>query len=180
MATLWDQLNRVFPEVLSPEPREAINGTKLLEKVRAHLEGDYSENSIRPHFSEMSQDPTSSIAKVSDGHGYYLRKVENRDALDLPTPAGAAKSADATEGRDIQLEEKFRSIFMRYSERSNSFPMHVEHTRASSRAAGINRWKFPDVVLLGWGVGELTDQGFRLDPNLLAVKMSLGEHVLVA
>ncbi len=33
MATLWDQLNRVFPEVLSPDPGEAINGTKLLEKV---------------------------------------------------------------------------------------------------------------------------------------------------
>ena len=60
MATLWEQLNRLFPEVLSPEPREAINGTKLLEKVRNCLEGEYSENSIRQHFSEMSQDPTSS------------------------------------------------------------------------------------------------------------------------
>lgn len=173
MATLWEQLNRLFPEVLSPEPREAINGTKLLEKVRNCLEGEYSENSIRQHFSEMSQDPTSSIAKVADGHGYYLRKPENRESLAGPI---AAEPVKASEGREVQLEEKFRSIFMRHSERSNLFPMHVEHTRASSRAAGINRWKFPDVVLLGWGVGEMIDQGYRLDPNLLTVKMSLGEQ----
>ncbi|MEO8662978.1 MAG: hypothetical protein ABI693_31255 [Bryobacteraceae bacterium] len=54
--------------------------------------------------------------------------------------------------------------------------MHVEHTRASNSAAGKNHWKFPDVVLLNWGVWEVTDQGNRLDPNLLAVKTSLGEQ----
>lgn len=40
----------------------------------------------------------------------------------------------------------------------------------------MNRWKFPDVVLLEWGARELTDQGYRLDPNLLQVRMSLGEQ----
>jgi hypothetical protein len=175
VATLWEQLDRLFPEVLSADPRQAINGTKLLDKVRGHLDGVYSENSIRQHFSEMSQDPTSSIAKVADGHGYYLRKIEDRENS-LPSAAEIPKGEQPAAGRDIQLEEKFRSIFIRHSERSNLFPMHVEHTRATSRAAGINRWKFPDVVLLGWGVGEVTDQGYRLDPNLLAVKTSLGEQ----
>jgi hypothetical protein len=175
MATLWEQLNRLFPGVLSADPRQAINGTKLLEKVRGRLDGEYAENSIRQHFSEMSQDPTSSIAKVADGHGYYLRKTDDQEGPGPPA-AEPPEEEEITGGREIQLEEKFRSIFMRHAERSNSFPMHVEHTRASSRAAGINRWKFPDVVLLGWGVGELTDQGYRLDPNLLAVKMSLGEQ----
>jgi len=50
VATLWDQLNRVFPEVLSPEPREAINGTKLLEKVRTHL-----ENTLRTRSDSTSR-----------------------------------------------------------------------------------------------------------------------------
>jgi hypothetical protein len=175
MATLWEQLTRLFPDVLSSDPQQAINGTKLLEKIRDRLDGEYSENSIRQHFSEMSQDPTSPIAKVADGHGYYLRKNENRESAE-PPPPDTAKSVDVPEGRDVQLEEKFRSIFMRHAERSNLFPMHVEHTRASSRIAGVNRWKFPDVLLVGWGAGELTDQGYRLDPNLLAVKMSLGEQ----
>jgi hypothetical protein len=32
------------------------------------------------------------------------------------------------------------------------------------------------VVLLRWEAGDLTDQGFRLDPNVLALRMSLGEQ----
>ena len=178
MATLWDQLNKLYPEVLSADPAAAVNGTKLLEKVAGRLDGDYSENSIRQHFSEMSQDPTSSIAKVTSGHGYYLRQQPESQAVgaDSVAPIVQVEPIEASAGRDLQAEEKFRSIFMRHSERSNLFPMHVEHTRASARAAGVNRWKFPDVVLLNWGVGELTDQGYRLDPNLLQVKMSLGEQ----
>jgi hypothetical protein len=175
MATLWEQLDRLSHEVLSPDPGKAINGTKLLEKIRSKLDGEYSENSIRQHFSQMSKEPTSSIAKVTDGHGYYLRQQESGSPTPLQ-PEAAKTSGEDPEGRELQLEEKFRSIFIRYSERSDLFPMHVEHTRASARVAGVNRWKFPDVVLLGWGVGEVTDQGYRLDPHLLAVKMSLGEQ----
>ncbi len=177
MATLWEQLNKLYPEVLSPDPASAINGTKLLEKIAARLDGDYSENSIRQHFSEMSQDSTSSIAKVASGHGYYLRPQPEGQAAaaDSVGPTSKIQPVEESAGRELQLEEKFRSIFMRYAERSNLFPMHIEHTRATTRAAGVNRWKFPDVVLLNWGVGEMTDQGYRLDPNLLQVKMSLGE-----
>ncbi|MEO8662977.1 MAG: hypothetical protein ABI693_31250 [Bryobacteraceae bacterium] len=78
MATLWEQLNRLYPEILSSDPHAAINGTKLLEKVRGRLDGQYAENTIRQHFSVMSQDATSAIAKIADGHGYYLRKSESR------------------------------------------------------------------------------------------------------
>ncbi|MBS1872427.1 MAG: hypothetical protein JSU00_04380 [Acidobacteria bacterium] len=177
MANLWEQLNRLYPEVLSPDPASAINGTKLFEKVVGRLEGEYAENSIRQHFSVMSQDPTSSIAKVTTGHGYYLREqLTSQATIDSAAPTLLSTPVELSKGRDLQLEEKFRFIFMRHAERSNVFPMHVEHTRASSRAAGVNRWKFPDVVLLNWRVGDMTDQGYRLDPNLLQVKMSLGEQ----
>jgi hypothetical protein len=126
----------------------------------------------------MSKDLTSSIAKIADGHGYYLRNTENRVNLEPPPGAEVSTATEVSGGREIQLEEKFRSIFIRHSEQANQkFPMHVEHTRATRREAGVNQWKFPDVVLLDWeGVGDLTDQGlYRLDPNLLAVKTSLGE-----
>jgi len=125
----------------------------------------------------MSQDPTSSIAKVTSGHGYYLRLQPDSQAaaVDSTAPSALTEPLEASAGRELQLEEKFRSIFMRHAERNNFFPMHVEHTRASARAAGVNRWKFPDVVLLNWGVGDVTDQGYRLDPDLLQVKISLGE-----
>lgn len=175
MATLKEQLNKLFPEVLQPEPADAVNGSSLLEMVRSRLDGDYSDNSIRTHFSVMSQDPTSSIAKIADGHGYYLRATQPSASVGH-SPTTPSVQGDPGAGRESQSEEKFRSIFMRHSEQANQkFAMHVEHTRAVRREAGVNQWKFPDVVLLGWGVGELTDQGYRLDPNLLAVKTSLGE-----
>ena len=153
-----------------------MNGTKLLEKVVKLLESEYSENSIRQHFSVMSQDPTSTIAKVTSGHGYYLRQQPESQGADSAAQNPQTGLFEGSAGRELQLEEKFRSIFMRHAERSNLFPMHVEHTRAIPRAAGINRWKFPDVVLLNWSVGEMKDQGYRLDKNLLRVKTSLGEQ----
>lgn len=183
MATLWDQLNQLYGEVLPRNPEEAINGTKLLGLIVEKLDGRYAANSIRQHFSEMSKDPTSSIAKVTVGQGYYLRQqpeTENIISSSSPLEEDTTAICEPPGGRDVQSEEKFRSIFIRYSERSSTFPMHVDHTRASTRAAaGVNKWKFPDVVLLNWEVGEMTDQGYRLDPNLLRVKMGLGEQPFV-
>lgn len=86
------------------------------------------------------------------------------------------KPTDVTEQKKAnQLEEKFRAIFLRYSESNNQFPVHVEHTRGSRRPAGVNRWKFPDVIALEWEVGEVTDGGFTLAKDMLEVKKSLGE-----
>lgn len=173
METLWKQLNDLFPETLPPNPEAAINGTRLFEKVRDRLEG-YSEKSIRQHFSIMSQDPSSSIAKKADGHGYYLRKPEVAEQAAAPE---APPSTETAEGREAQLEEKFRAIFMRHSELSNLFPMPIDHTRATKISAGINRWKFPDVVLLRWEVSKVTDQEYEIDPDLLEAKKSLGEQL---
>jgi hypothetical protein len=73
MATLREQLNQLFPEVLSKDPSTALNGTELLEKVRSRLADEYSDGTIRQQFSVMSQDATSSIAKVTTRQGYNLR-----------------------------------------------------------------------------------------------------------
>ncbi len=180
MASLREKLDTMFPEILPDDPNNAINGTKLLAKVQEKLDDEYAENSIRQHFSTMSQEATSRIAKVSYGHGYYLRPDESTEPEEpAPDDAAGEDETQVADGRESQLEEKFRSIFIRYAEQSNQFAMHIEHTRAAHRAAGVNRWKFPDVVLLSWEVGEVVDQGYRLDPNLLEVKTSLGEQPFV-
>jgi hypothetical protein len=180
MASLREQLSGLFPKVLPSSPDEAINGTELIERVRPLLEGEYATQSLRQHFSAMSADPTSPIAKVDQGQGYYLR----------PSPPTAIASEDLTQsegvvppagtdesgGRGDQREEKFRSFFMRWSESNNLYPMIVEHTKGARQRAGINKWKFPDVVLLRWEVGAVTDKGFRLAKDLLEVKRSLGEQ----
>ena len=169
--TLWNQLNSVFPSVLQADASKAISGTKLLELVTPKLEGDFKENAIRAYFSYMSQDPTTTLAKKSDGQGYYLRNKQ-----DQQQPSNISQGIPALSGRDEQAEEKFRAVFMRYSELTSlQFPMRIDHTSAKKKEAGVNQWKFPDVVILGWGVGEPTEEGSKLDPILLAVKSSLGE-----
>jgi hypothetical protein len=180
MPSLKEQLSGIFPKVLPNSSDEAINGTELIERVRPLLDGEYATQSLRQHFSAMSADPTSPIAKVDQGQGYYLRTspqpiVASSDpalAEDTAPPTGS----DGPAGRGDQWEEKFRSFFMRWSESSNLYPMMVEHTRGAKQRAGINKWKFPDVVLLRWEVGAVTDKGFRLAKDLLEVKRSLGEQ----
>ncbi len=183
MATLRDQLNKLLPTVLPANPDDALNGTELRKLVTPLLEGEYSENSIRSHFSVMSADPTSPIAKVDQGHGYYLRPTaqpptqrSSPGGREPIVPSVVAPSPEETGARTAQREEKFRSVYMRYSELTNQFPMHVEHTKGSRQRAGINKWKFPDLVLLRWEVGEVTDIGFRLTREVLEVKRSLGEQ----
>ncbi len=151
MPTLWSQLNTIYPNVLSPDPERSINGTQLFDAVKGRLDGDYAETSIRQHFSEMSRDPTTSIAKLALRHGYYLRPTQDRETVEVAASSNAVTTA-AIGTRGEQPEEKFRAIFIRLAERENRFPMHIEHTRASGRTAGINLWKFPDVVLLQWEV----------------------------
>jgi hypothetical protein len=123
----------------------------------------------------MSKDLSCSIAKVSYGHGYYLREaLAEKQVPQEPNPPKPAEQVSA--GRDSQAEEKFRSIVMRYSEQTDSsFPIHIEHTRAMKSEAGMHKWKFPDLVLLKWTVGKLTDDGYRLDKDLLSVRASLGD-----
>jgi hypothetical protein len=161
--------------VLQADASKAINGTKLLELVKSKIEGDFTEDTIRQYFSYMSQDSTTTLAKKSDGHGYYLRSKQDQQEPSN-VESSPAVIAEASSGRDEQPEEKFRAVFMRYSELTPlQFPMRIEHTSAKKKEAGANQWKFPDVVILGWDVGEPAEEGFRLDPVLLAVKSSLGE-----
>jgi hypothetical protein len=180
MPTLRDQLSALFPEILPQDPNDAVNGTTLLGMVRPRLQGDYTEASIRQHFSVMSGEATSPIAKVSQGHGYYQRP----QASPIPPIPDAphneeqqpAVVAPPDNPRNAQREEKFRALYIRYAEINNSFPVHIEHTAAARQAAGVNKWKFPDVVVLDWDVGRIADNGYQIDRGLLEVKRSLGDQ----
>ena len=57
--SLWDQLNSVLPQVLSSNATMAMNGTKLLTKVRPLLKGQYADSSLRQHFSDMAKDAST-------------------------------------------------------------------------------------------------------------------------
>jgi len=78
--SLRKQLTEALPEYLPANPKEAIKGTELIRLIRMKLDGNYSDASLRYHFSIMSCDPTSPIAKVEKGQGYY-RRTAPRNAL---------------------------------------------------------------------------------------------------
>jgi len=183
MASLRERLNEILPRVLPENPADPITGTDLIERLRKEEDlKEYRGATFRTHFSVMVSDPTSPIAKVDQGHGYYLRPAPERtdpNARYVQTMVADSTTDVDDGGRDNQLEEKFRSFFIRWAEAKNQFPIHIEHTTGARQKAGINKWKFPDVVLVDWTVGEVTDTGYRFSKDLLEVKRSLGEQPFV-
>ena len=76
--SLRSQLEELLPELLPSDPAQAIKGTELIRLVRLRLGEEYSDASLRYHFSFMASEPDSEIAKVERGQGYY-RRVRDRD-----------------------------------------------------------------------------------------------------
>jgi hypothetical protein len=182
---LVEKLREVLGQdgILPTDPAKALIGSDLLKKVKPLVVG-YSDNSIRQTFSALISDPTSPIARVEQGYGYYRRVtapqpvVESEAAQqgEASAPTEGTPPAPIATGRNRQPEEKFRAFFVRYARLNSSFPVHVEHTSGTHQPAGVNKWKFPDVVVLDWEVGEQRGDGFALDRALLEVKRSLGEQ----
>ena len=182
MASLREQLIDILSRegILPESPEQAINGTHLLEKVLPLLDDSVNPSSVRQYFYLFSGDPTSPIAKVDQGHGYYLRVTETSPDNEQDTEGEYRRSISgelvSESTRQSQPEEKFRAIFMRYSEFNNQFPIHIEHTRASKQPSGVNEWKFPDVVVVEWGSEVRREDSLRLDKDMLEIKRSLGEQ----
>ena len=70
---LRDQLKEILPEILPSDPSSSIKGTELIRLVKYRLKQEYSDATLRYHFSILCADPSSPIAKVDQGQGYYLR-----------------------------------------------------------------------------------------------------------
>ncbi len=178
--SLRQQLTEILPDILPSSPKEATKGTELIRLVRLRLEGDYSDASLRYHFSIMSCDPASPIAKVEKGQGYYRR------AAPVPALAGAQDLLSMTQGRlddfadnqgavdhALQRIRKFRAAATRYCEVNGQFPYLFQDALAKDSPFG-NLWKFPDMVVVDWEAGEPAGRGLALDHETLALKRGLG------
>lgn len=171
------------PGLLPDDPTSAVKGPELLARVRRALDGEYSDASIRQTFSALAGDSTSPLARVEQGYGYYRRPTVGSPSATIPRSQQSGPLAQASlqqvdnaTRREEQLEEKFRAFYMRYVQLDAGFPVHVEHVHAARQQSGVNRWKFPDVVVLNWAVIEQRDFAFHLDKDILEVKRSLGEQ----
>jgi len=178
--SLRKQLTDILPSLLPSNPAESIKGTELIRLTRLQLNGNYSDASLRYHFSIMSCDPASPIAKVEKGQGYYRRSAP------LPTLSSAQELLSLTQGRlddmsgdDGMIDEamlrirKFRAVVTRYYEINGRFPFAFR--QAFSQDSPIsNLWKFPEMVLVDWETGGPTDEEMTLDETMLAFKQRLG------
>jgi hypothetical protein len=178
--SLRKQLNDILPELLPNNPSEAIKGTELIRLSRRKLEGNYSDASLRYHFSIMSCDPASAIAKVEKGQGYYRRSEP------LPALSGAQELLAWTQGRlddaggdDSTVDNtmlrirKFRAVVTRYYEINGRFPFAFREPFAAGSSPG-NLWKYPELVLVDWETGGSPDEEMSLDESMLALKQRLG------
>lgn len=178
--SLRKQLNEILPTLLPNNPTEAIKGTELIRLARRSLTGNYSDASLRYHFSIMSCDPTSSIAKVEKGQGYYRRSEP------LPALSGAQELLAWTQGRlddlagdDSSVDRamlrirKFRAVVTRYFETNGRFPFVFRDTFSNTSPLG-NLWKYPELVLVDWETGSASDEELTLDEDMLALKQRLG------
>ena len=158
--SLRKQLNDVLPEFLPANPKEAIKGTELIRLIRMRLEGNYSDASLRYHFSIMSCDPTSPIAKVEKGQGYYRRTEP------IPALSSAQEIYSQYQGRldDIQGDQcevdhammrirKFRAIVNKWCDVNGRFPFAFREPFAADAPIG-NLWKFPEMLLVDWESGD--------------------------
>ncbi len=175
---LRDQLKEILPDILPKNPTQAIKGTELIEMVKHRLKQDYSDATLRYHFSIMSCDPSSPIAKVEQGQGYYLRTATihtMNSARNLFRDGDVASDGNGAEfGLSMERASKFRAVVRRYLESVRQYPFAFEESHSAD--AGANRWRVPDLAVVDW----LTAEGDApaMDKRKLEVHRRMGESPL--
>ena len=175
---LRDQLKEILPDILPRNPGKAVKGTELIQQVKYRLKQDYSDATLRYHFSIMSCDPSSPIAKVEQGQGYYLRTTtihSMNSACNLISSAHRGNLALSSEDSDLSIKRanKFRAVVQRYFESVEKTPFSFEESFSDNVFA--NRWRVPDMAIVEWLAGNQTDDAFILDRNKLDVCRKLGK-----
>jgi len=176
--SLRNQLSDCLAKILPVDPAQAIKGTELIRLVRMSLSGDYSDASLRYHFSIMSCDPGSPIAKVEKGQGYYRRAPAVPDlvkAREMMSQGQLDEMGTDPTALDYAVSriQKFRAVVTRYSESNNRFPYQFRESLGKGAPIG-NLWKIPDMVIVDWESGEPQNDGFDLDRTNIMLRRSLG------
>lgn len=178
---LRDQLKEILPDILPRNPNQSIKGTELIESVKYRLKQEYSDATLRYHFSIMSCDPSSPIAKVAQGQGYYLRTEtihSMNSAMNMIGNENASDQLTAFTSGDSDLvihrANKFRAVVQKYNETRGYTPFSFEES--FSENAVINRWQVPDLSVVEWLAGQLTEDGIMLDKEKADVLRRLGKN----
>lgn len=165
--SLRSSLEEILPDILPSDPREAIKGPELIRLVRMKLDGDYSDASLRYHFSFMAAEADSGIAKVSRGQGYYRRikqraNVKSTKGL-LPLFMGEIhEDASAIRAKALalvvrQYDTTGRGVFVFTPPEGEQKP-----------------WSKPDLAVVDWPEGEWEGYSLVFDESALERRRIVG------
>ena len=177
---LRDQLKEILPDILPRNPNQSIKGTELIEMVKHNLKQEYSDATLRYHFSIMSCDPSSPIAKVEQGQGYYLRTTtiaSMHHAMNMMSSSFQGLGDElvlTSKNSDLSIARanKFNAVVQRYFESIQRTPFSFEESFCEN--AHTNRWLVPDLAVVEWLTGDLSDDGFVLDKTQMQIYRKLG------
>ncbi len=169
---LREHLRHILPEILPTQPSEAIKGTELIRLVRFRLGDEYSDATLRYHFSILSYDPTSPIAKVDQGQGYYLRLKRSSAAGSNGHHGSFFEPMD--EG-DLVRERylKMLAIYERLSLGRAQFPF-VLNGKHGMQLRVDGDWETPDLICADWDVETGADEQPRFDEIMISLRRHLG------
>lgn len=171
---LREQLRHLLPEILPDDPAEAIKGTELIRLVRHRLGEGYSDATLRYHFSILSYDPTSPIAKVDQGQGYYRR--QKKTAAGSGTNGVTRQSLFDSDTESDQSWSRFLrlvAIYERLSLQRSRYPF-VLNRNTSGAPSMEGEWDIPDLVVADWDLDSASEDGPRFDEAMLNLRRHLG------
>jgi hypothetical protein len=169
--SLRTQLEELLPEILPVNPKEAIKGTELIRLVRMRLAGDYSDASLRYHFSFMAAEPDSNIAKVERGQGYY-RRVNNKNTHHdtsrglLPLFLGEGQTdVESLRARALAL------VVRQYDTTGRGVFVFAPGEDGPS-------WNKPELAVVDWPEGEWEGSALVFDRSALERRRMVGAPVV--
>jgi len=167
---LREQLRHLLPDLLPNDPEEAVKGTELIRLVRLRLGEGYSDATLRYHFSILSYDASSPIAKVDQGQGYYLR-------LSKPASAnGTARflfgGAEVDEDVMQMRFQRLTAIYSRLCLLRSHYTFQLNGRGAPPEIKGL--WDIPDLITAEWDLETGADEVTRFDGAMLDLRRHLG------
>lgn len=143
--SLRNRLREILPDILPRRAQDAIKGRELIARVREVLGDTYSDGSLRTQFSILLMEENTCLARIANGHGYYLR----RDDDPLPTLHDVFAGQEASE--DSPLHSAIALAVRLYDTAGLSvfvYPVEEEES-----------WTHPDLVAVQWPAGAWGDDG---------------------
>jgi len=168
---LREQLRQVLPDLLPTEPDDAVKGTELIRLVRLRLGDDYSDATLRYHFSILSYDPSSPIAKVDQGQGYYQRS-KGDGATPEQSRLGFFEQGAPADFQRLRFE-RIIAIFERLCLLRSRYPF-VLNGRNHQRPRVEGDWEVPDLVCAEWELDTNSEDGPRFDNAMMDLRRHLG------